>query len=106
MSINNKPNIPIRKNNADSNDAIVYHGGSGSSPDDLNFSVFLENFRQKEPEKMIKGDIVNNQKSIKWIPNDAVKNCQKCNGEFGIWVRRHHCRACGKIFCYKCWGKK
>lgn len=29
------------------------------------------------------------------------KNCS-CRTEFGVFTRKHHCRACGQIFCDKC----
>ena len=32
--------------------------------------------------------------------------CSKCNSEFGLINRKHHCRACGGIFCSKCTGKQ
>lgn len=28
--------------------------------------------------------------------------CTKCRSEFGTFLRKHHCRNCGRIFCYKC----
>lgn len=30
-----------------------------------------------------------------------VKNCPACNIEFGVFVGKHHCRGCGKVFCKK-----
>ena len=30
-----------------------------------------------------------------------VKNCRKCNVEFGIFTHKHHCHGCGKIYCKK-----
>lgn len=40
----------------------------------------------------------------RWVENSAVKNCSdaSCNRPFTIFRRRHHCRACGLIFCEKC----
>ena len=35
-----------------------------------------------------------------------MTTCVKCNGAFGILVRKHHCRACGNVFCSKCLAKK
>ena len=37
-----------------------------------------------------------------WIPDDEVENCLQCKRPFGWLRRRHHCRHCGRIFCYYC----
>lgn len=37
-----------------------------------------------------------------WTPDDAVTECHKCHVTFGWLTRRHHCRACGRIFCFQC----
>lgn len=41
-----------------------------------------------------------------WIPDDRRSNCSDCNTEFGLITRRHHCRACGEVFCSKCCNRK
>ncbi|UJR22765.1 hypothetical protein I4U23_025797 [Adineta vaga] len=42
------------------------------------------------------------EQSRKWVADEDVANCTKCNTEFGWTVRKHHCRQCQKIFCYYC----
>ncbi|XAR73748.1 hypothetical protein NMG60_11007820 [Bertholletia excelsa] len=37
-----------------------------------------------------------------WVPDEAVTKCTACGTDFGAFVRRHHCRNCGDIFCDKC----
>ena len=37
-----------------------------------------------------------------WIPNNYINKCFSCNCEFGLFTRKHHCRICGRIFCYSC----
>ena len=37
-----------------------------------------------------------------WVDDYSVLICYKCNNEFGFFNRKHHCRNCGKIFCYNC----
>ncbi|KAL0904162.1 hypothetical protein M5K25_026236 [Dendrobium thyrsiflorum] len=37
-----------------------------------------------------------------WVPDEAVGKCISCGIHFGAFVRRHHCRNCGDIFCDKC----
>uniref|UniRef100_A0A1I7XSE2 Hepatocyte growth factor-regulated tyrosine kinase substrate n=1 Tax=Heterorhabditis bacteriophora TaxID=37862 RepID=A0A1I7XSE2_HETBA len=32
--------------------------------------------------------------------------CFRCRSEFGLITRKHHCRACGQIFCDKCSSKE
>ncbi|OQR98218.1 phosphatidylinositol kinase (PIK-D) [Achlya hypogyna] len=37
-----------------------------------------------------------------WVQDDAVYACFKCHTEFTLLLRKHHCRACGRIFCNVC----
>lgn len=37
-----------------------------------------------------------------WVQDDAVFACFKCHTVFSLLVRKHHCRACGRIFCSAC----
>ena len=37
-----------------------------------------------------------------WVPDSDVVGCMKCSNKFTLLRRRHHCRRCGGIFCYKC----
>ena len=37
-----------------------------------------------------------------WQPSSAGKRCVRCDKEFGLLVRRHHCRACGYVACADC----
>jgi hypothetical protein len=39
---------------------------------------------------------------FQWLSDDTVNNCGTCNITFTIWIRKHHCRYCGKIFCGQC----
>lgn len=39
---------------------------------------------------------------ITWIPDCRVKRCFKCKELFTWRMRKHHCRSCGRIFCYAC----
>ena len=32
-----------------------------------------------------------------WVPDNRVAMCQACQAVFSLLVRRHHCRACGKV---------
>ncbi|XP_076367298.1 phosphatidylinositol-3,5-bisphosphate 3-phosphatase MTMR3 isoform X2 [Tachypleus tridentatus] len=36
-----------------------------------------------------------------WVPDHAASQCMSCDADFGLVLRRHHCR-CGKVFCYQC----
>jgi hypothetical protein len=41
-----------------------------------------------------------------WISDDLAPACMKCTAKFSITRRRHHCRACGKVFCSTCCWQK
>jgi hypothetical protein len=34
--------------------------------------------------------------------DEAALNCGSCNAPFSLMLRRHHCRLCGRYFCYSC----
>lgn len=41
-----------------------------------------------------------------WLPDETVPNCMRCGEEFNFFLRRHHCRQCGQIFCHRCCNSK
>jgi len=49
-------------------------------------------------------ELVTNQKKL-WILDKSAPNCMKCTSEFTPILRKHHCRACGGIFCRNCCKK-
>ncbi|XP_029771712.1 FYVE and coiled-coil domain-containing protein 1 isoform X1 [Suricata suricatta] len=38
----------------------------------------------------------------RWLGDAEASHCHDCKREFSWMVRRHHCRVCGRIFCYYC----
>jgi len=38
----------------------------------------------------------------RWVPNDCAAVCACCASKFKLVRRRHHCRACGDVFCGAC----
>ena len=50
--------------------------------------------------------VVMNNPSIEitplWVPDCLSPSCSLCNQPFSLFVRKHHCRHCGKIICKKC----
>jgi hypothetical protein len=37
-----------------------------------------------------------------WVDSSKCKACYECETAFSVFVRRHHCRICGRIFCGSC----
>ena len=37
-----------------------------------------------------------------WVSDKSVDKCKACSATFTFFVRKHHCRKCGNIFCNKC----
>lgn len=40
-----------------------------------------------------------------WSKDDEESRCMNGDADFGFFCRRHHCRICGRIFCWKCSSK-
>ncbi|XP_051766377.1 zinc finger FYVE domain-containing protein 16 isoform X3 [Ctenopharyngodon idella] len=41
-----------------------------------------------------------------WVPDSEAPNCMNCMQKFTFTKRRHHCRACGKVYCAGCCNRK
>jgi hypothetical protein len=54
------------------------------------------------PPRNITTAIVKTEAPPEWKDNS---NCVRCNVQFGIMQRKHHCRRCGLVFCQDCSGK-
>lgn len=37
-----------------------------------------------------------------WVADDASSMCKCCGSEFGMFLRKHHCRLCGNLVCDDC----
>ncbi|XP_052196316.1 protein FREE1-like [Diospyros lotus] len=77
-------------------------GGSNKPSDILNAY-------EQQPSERKKGlaDWMNimkpqNEEKDHWVPDEAVVKCSSCGTQFNAFIRRHHCRNCGDIFCDKC----
>ncbi|RIB16736.1 Dbl homology domain-containing protein [Gigaspora rosea] len=46
--------------------------------------------------------IVYNYHAPVWIPDSQADRCMNCSEEFTLFLRKHHCRACGKVICHTC----
>ncbi|XP_062924633.1 zinc finger FYVE domain-containing protein 16-like isoform X1 [Mobula hypostoma] len=57
-------------------------------------------------EPFIKGTAVLGQNQPQWIPDCEAPNCARCHAKFTFTKRRHHCRACGRVFCAACCYQK
>lgn len=44
----------------------------------------------------------NNRPRAAWVDDKDITKCFRCKGGFSLFVRKHHCRHCGRIFCYDC----
>ncbi|XP_050651591.1 zinc finger FYVE domain-containing protein 16 isoform X1 [Macaca thibetana thibetana] len=58
------------------------------------------------PENTCKEGLVLGQKQPTWVPDSEAPNCMNCQVKFTFTKRRHHCRACGKVFCGVCCSRK
>ncbi|XP_031618577.1 protein RUFY3 isoform X2 [Contarinia nasturtii] len=66
----------------------------------LQVSEFQEKLKNSEQttSRLINSD----SNGSVWTPDASTSNCKKCEREFSLTRRKHHCRNCGFIFCASC----
>ena len=67
----------------------------------LNFSVYINinesiDFIDERLHKIYP------KTSQEWIDSDKVFKCEECFSAFSFFKRKHHCRACGHVYCGNC----
>ena len=82
----------------------------------LSFSIFIDNKTETQPKKqspILERKLVDSilpmkslgilpRRTCVWVDDESVDECYKCHIAFNWYYRRHHCRGCGRIFCYNC----
>ena len=117
MNTHNKINNQKFKNSSllKSKEEIMHSRLIASTMNDVSFSMFYDN-KKKLNQSIIKYNTncdsprreKHHYKNIEprnlklWVDDKNVSKCYKCNSEFSFFYRKHHCRCCGRIFCYHC----
>jgi hypothetical protein len=73
---------------------------------DLNYSVYVEKTSLSmscSPDNKISS--IFPKRNEKWVDSNLIQRCQECTNSFNLLNRKHHCRACGEVFCWKCCNK-
>ncbi|XP_060057079.1 zinc finger FYVE domain-containing protein 16 isoform X2 [Erinaceus europaeus] len=69
-------------------------------------SSLLSANKDTPPASTCREGLVLGQKQPPWVPDSEAPNCMNCQVKFTFTKRRHHCRACGKVFCGVCCNRK
>ena len=99
-NINNKANLVNSKMS------------SSNVKNDVSFSMFVDNNKKisnkslhnknlRKKKKSYYGNIEKRNLKL-WVDDSNVSKCYSCNNPFSFITRKHHCRCCGRIFCYYC----
>ncbi|KAL0962649.1 hypothetical protein UPYG_G00343260 [Umbra pygmaea] len=74
------------------------------------FQDTIDAFRKNENIKIVSKDFELEElgrRAPKWIRDNEVAACMKCSEPFNALTRRrHHCRACGCVICWRCSDNK
>ncbi|XP_047443867.1 zinc finger FYVE domain-containing protein 9 [Mugil cephalus] len=95
-----------RSNGGDETDADMDQTGSveGAMGECAANAVDPDNESHMSPVGILSKDRVTvlGEVAPVWVPDAEAQVCMKCGVKFTFTKRRHHCRACGKVFCALC----
>jgi hypothetical protein len=69
---------------------------------DMVFPVYGELDPLLAQHPLIGGDAASATGIVFWQNDQQRPQCRGCDKSFTTLVRRHHCRACGEVFCSRC----
>jgi len=65
----------------------------------MSFSSYAENGQKSQIARF---HHIQPRRLRTWVEDDKVNQCHQCGRTFGLFIRKHHCRVCGRIFCWEC----
>ena len=68
----------------------------------LKKDIYSDSFNDFKPLPLKNSINLDERKIHSWVDETNVIQCYNCSIEFSFTNRKHHCRNCGKVFCYKC----
>lgn len=119
----NKRSVNVSGGNTSPTITEGYYGGASkgvttidaiSGINDMMASVYIDDSsRGGQSLTMVQSSLsilksLRRKKIYRPIDDSTVTYCYNCGGTFTMFNRRHHCRACGRIFCYNCsqWNER
>lgn len=71
------------------------------NPKNISYSVRVDydsEFRTEPLQQIL------TRRSYSWVQDHTVSECYGCSVAFSVisFIRKHHCRLCGRIYCYNC----
>ncbi|KAF9132428.1 hypothetical protein BGW39_000141 [Mortierella sp. 14UC] len=72
-----------------------YQGPSQERPTSRSRSSLLAQQPQHHPGQLPVSE-------AKWESDHKAIDCKECHRKFSLWLRRHHCRRCGRVVCDRC----
>ena len=89
-----------------SEDVIIVNNNSICITKKGNHDYIRPSLLDSLPEPTLTVKTIYENNTYTWVQDDMINNCYNCDILFTWYVRKHHCRSCGRIFCYYCSKKR
>lgn len=80
----------------------TFINSSGRSKCDMCGTPAPGSLGKKDDKRKTQEDVSDAEEEVLWQEDHVAKICNRCKSEFSLMRRRHHCRACGFVFCATC----
>ncbi|XP_039261232.2 uncharacterized protein LOC120337504 isoform X1 [Styela clava] len=77
-----------------------------SEPQDHSQAAEAENDFSLLPSAILESITRPGDTKPKWVPDHDAPQCSNCAAKFTFTKRRHHCRACGRVYCATCCNER
>eukprot|EP01129_Flabellula_baltica_P012838 TRINITY_DN585_c0_g1_i3.p1 TRINITY_DN585_c0_g1~~TRINITY_DN585_c0_g1_i3.p1 ORF type:complete len:1033 (-),score=190.91 TRINITY_DN585_c0_g1_i3:1453-4092(-) len=105
-NLSNSRNTPSNPFSSDTSNSYLNHPTSFVNPvprnDSSHYPSSPDSQRMQQPKVSSNEPEVNTDNGPIWVPDSSVSRCQLCTTTFSIFLRKHHCRNCGKVICGPC----
>ncbi|KAM4053078.1 zinc finger FYVE domain-containing protein 16 isoform 2-T2 [Anomaloglossus baeobatrachus] len=86
-------------------DSLYSHSALRGSDTDESPELSVKEAAERSENEAMENPMLG-QRQPTWIPDSDAPNCMNCSTRFTFTKRRHHCRACGKVFCAVCCSQR